>query len=135
MKILLIEDNFYKASTIMDDLNSVGETDITLTRSRNAGLREFHGAKKDNKPFDMVITDNYLPIYDNERNTEPYAADIIREIRRWCDETPICVCSSEEFDIDNIDANYTVTFNSSVYMVPMWETVITDAKAYIATLK
>ena len=109
----------------MDDLNSVGETDITLTRSRNAGLREFHGAKKDNKPFDMVITDNYLPIYDNERNTEPYAADIIREIRRWCDE----------FDIDDIDANYAVTFNSSVYMVPMWETVITDAKAYIATLK
>ena len=68
MNILIIEDNKNKYKNLEDTLNRVVDNpSITWEKSRNNGLiaiRE-HNFINDNEllPFDLVICDNYLPLY------------------------------------------------------------------------
>lgn len=86
MNILIIEDNKSKYKNLEDTLNRVVDNpSITWEQSRNSGLiaiRE-HNFINDNElsPFDLVICDNYLPIYDDDWEVEPFGQDIVEEVR------------------------------------------------------
>ena len=103
--------------------------EITWAKSRNSGLISIvqHNVQdNDLAPFDMLICDNYLPIYDDGWETKPFGKYIVRRIRKVLNLTdlPIVMCSSEP--LEEFDYNYSITYNSSVYMDPMFKEVIND---------
>ena len=131
MNILIIEDNKSKYKNLEDTLNRVVDnTSITWEQSRNSGLiaiRE-HNFINDNElsPFDLVICDNYLPIYDDDWEVEPFGQDIVEEVRERFELTdlPIVMCSSE--DVGEFDYNYKIRYDSSVIMDEIFKTIIGD---------
>lgn len=131
MDILIIEDNKSKYKNLEDTLNRVVDNpSITWEQSRNSGLiaiRE-HNFINDNElvPFDMLICDNYLPIYDDEWETEPFGQDIVEEVRERFELTdlPIVMCSSE--DVGEFDYNYKIRYDSSVIMDEMFKSIVDD---------
>ena len=131
MNILIIEDNKSKYKNLEDTLNRVVDNpSITWEQSRNGGLVAIkeHNFINDNElvPFDMVICDNYLPIYDDEWETEPFGQDIVEEVRERFELTdlPIVMCSSE--DVGEFDYNYKIRYDSSVIMDEIFKTIIGD---------
>ena len=130
MKILVIDDNEFKFDNIKKILEKVDvEPEITWAKSRNSGLISIlqHNVQdNDLAPFDMLICDNYLPIYDDDWETKPFGKYIVRRIRKVLNLTdlPIVMCSSEP--LEEFDYNYNITYNSSVYMEPMFKEVIND---------
>ena len=131
MDILIIEDNKSKYKNLEDTLNRmVDNPSITWEQSRNSGLiaiRE-HNFINDNElvPFDLVICDNYLPIYDDDWETEPFGQDIVEEVRERFELTdlPIVMCSSE--DVGEFDYNYKIRYDSSVIMDEMFKSIVDD---------
>ena len=77
-------------------------------------------------PFDMVICDNYLPVYDDEYETKPFGKYIVTRIRKVLNLTdlPIVMCSSE--DVGEFDYNYKIRYDSSVIMDEIFKTIIDD---------
>ncbi len=134
MNILIIEDNKRKYKNIEDTLNRVADNPaITWEQSRNSGLiavRE-HNFMNDNEllPFDMVICDNYLPIYDDDYDTKPFGKYIVTRIREdlHLTDLPIVMCSSE--DMGEFDYNYKIRYDSSVIMDEIFKTIIDDIVA------
>ncbi len=74
----------------------------------------------------MVICDNYLPLYDDEWETELFGQDIVEEVRERFELTdlPIVMCSSE--DVGEFDYNYKIRYDSSVIMDEVFKTIIDD---------
>jgi hypothetical protein len=130
MKILVIDDNEFKFDNIKKILEKVDvEPEITWAKSRNSGLISIlqHNVQdNDLAPFDMLICDNYLPIYDDDWETKPFGQDIVEEVRErfGLTDLPIVMCSSEP--LEEFDYNYSIIYNSSVYMDPMFKEVIDD---------
>lgn len=131
MNILIIEDNKSKYKNLEDTLNRVVDNpSITWEHSRNNGLVaiKVHNFINDNdlEPFDMLICDNYLPIYDDEWETEPFGQDIVEEVRERFELTdlPIVMCSSE--DVGEFDYNYKIRYDSSVIMDEMFKSIVDD---------
>lgn len=131
MNILIIEDNKSKYKNLEDTLNRVVDNpSITWEKSRNNGLvaiRE-HNFINDNElvPFDLVICDNYLPIYDDDWETEPFGQDIVEEVRErfGLTDLSIVMCSSE--DVGEFDYNYKIRYDSSVIMDEMFKSIVDD---------
>ena len=131
MDILIIEDNKSKYKNLEDTLNRVVDNpSITWEQSRNSGLiaiRE-HNFINDNElvPFDLVICDNYLPIYDDDWETEPFGQDIVEEVRErfGLTDLSIVMCSSE--DVGEFDYNYKIRYDSSVIMDEMFKSIVDD---------
>lgn len=127
MKILVIEDEDLKFNTVQRYLSELNEFDITRAKSRNAGLREFTNQQHNNTPYDLVICDNYMPLYDNEYNTtRAYGIDIVNHIRCRDDKTFICMCSSGE--LESAEYNYSILYDSSVYLYDEFKTMLNLAK-------
>lgn len=130
MNILIIEDDKSKYKNLEDTLNRVVDSpSITWAKSRNSGLisiLQHNVQNNDLEPFDMLICDNYLPIYDDDWKTKPFGQDIVEEVRKRfrLTDLPIVMCSSEP--LEEFDYNYSITYNSSVYMDPMFKEVIDD---------
>ena len=130
MRVLIIDDSEYKYTQIKDSLDRLVSPWITWCRSRDTGLASIikHNIKQDFEPFDLIITDNILPIYDDEKDLKPYAKNIVDEIRRrGLEDLPIIVCSSD--DIEECDYNYRIKYNASVSLDGIFQTILTDMAA------
>lgn len=128
MRILIIEDNEYKYRDIKNTLVRCLEApEIDWEKSRNGGLlliKEHNYRNHD--PYDMVICDNYMPIYDDENNIKPLGLDIVREIRERFElkNLIIVMCSSEE--VEESDYNYKIRYDQFVSMDEIFKEIIDD---------
>lgn len=140
MNILVIEDNELKFKQIEDSLNRILDCpNIVCMKSRNSGLVSLliRNVKGKLEPYDLVITDNYLPLdeiddndmFECEEEVLPFAKDIVDEIRRMgLENLPIVVCSSD--DIEECDFNYRIKYNSSVSLDKIFQVILCDIVAY-----
>ena len=131
MRVLIIDDSKYKYKQIKDSLDRLVSPWITWCKSRDTGLLSIikHNIRKDFEPFDLIITDNILPTYDDEKDLKPYAKNIVDEIRKMgLEDLPIIVCSSD--DIEECDYNYKIGYNASVSLDEMFRMILTDMTAY-----
>jgi len=116
MRILIIDDDDIKYNVIAKALTKI-YPDVELFRetARNSGILAVKEAKADNKIFDVIITDNYMPIYEDSHELKPCANRIVSSIRRILDsDIPICVCSSEE--VEDCEDEYFIQFDISTDM-------------------
>lgn len=131
MKILIIDDSEYKYNDIKEALNRVliETPSITWEKSRNSGLlsiRRHNYRENEFEPYDVVICDNYMPIYDEDMEIRPYGEYIVREIRKRfkLNDLTIIMCSSEY--VENCDYNYQIKYDSSVMLDGMLEKIFKD---------
>lgn len=128
MKILIIEDDDYKYKNIVSDLKAVVE-DLNIFRLNNCmdALMYFRSLKNNyDKNYDLLITDNYMPLRSDSFDLSPYASYIINTFRnKVSKETPICVCSSDEFD-DNCDYDYFVSYDYTKSLKDDFSKIIDD---------
>lgn len=128
MKILLIEDDNIKAKNIIDTLAQLGETDIIHKKARNSGLKTFVDVMDTDEPFEFVITDNYMPIFDDTWECKPCATHIVSTIRRrGFADTPICVCSSG--CIEPCDTNYYLNYSAAMDLHYDLNIILTEIKS------
>lgn len=128
MNILIIEDDNEKYNSIKTILNNLFDNVcITLEKSRNAGLYSIlqHTQKEFSEPYDLVVCDNYLPIFNDSQEISPFAMDIVYEIRERFHllDLPIIICSS---DFDNTGDFYFIKYDSSVDLTDDFAEVIND---------
>lgn len=132
MRYLIIEDDEYKYNHIKNDINKADKcAEFVWGKTRNEGLFLFYNSmvKNKDKSINWVITDNFMPLSEGDRDLEPFADDIIEEIRRLgFEEMPIIVCSSK-YDGD-ADFNYKINYNCSVDYTELFEYIFTDNLAY-----
>ena len=114
MNILIVEDDDYKYKNIVRDLKVVDEK-LTIFRLNNCmdALAYFRTLKNSGKKFDLLITDNYMPLRSDTFDLSPCASYIINTFRnKVSKEIPVCICSSDEFN-DVCDYNYFVLYEQA----------------------
>ena len=126
MKILIIEDDDYKYKNIVRDLKAVVK-DLYIFRLNNwDALAYFKSLKNSDKKYDLLITDNYMPLRNNTFDLLPYASYIISTFRNKVSKgTPICICSSDEFN-DVCDYNYFVLYEPTKSLQEDFSKIIGD---------
>lgn len=131
VRVLIIDDSEFKYTQIKDSLNRLISPQITWCRSRNSGLALIlkHNVKQVFEPFDFIITDNIMPLRNDEIDLKPYAKNIVDVIReRGLKDLPIIVCSSA--DIEECDYNYIIKYDSSVSLDEIFQKILTDMEFY-----
>ena len=127
-KVLIIDDDEYKASNIKKILENIGINDISISKSRNSGIRSL----RDNK-YDLLILDNCFPVYDNSYPERDMGLSLLHHFslalsyKEVIKDTKIIMCSSDKLEIpeyDNLNILGSVQYNSSVYMDPYFEELI-----------
>ena len=132
MKILLVEDNDYKCNDIVASLKACGETDVTRRISRNGSLIELMEAQDEDRMYDLVILDMQIPLREEEpwRILQDGGMEVFEEIKRCEYDTLVAFCSSEL--IENEDALMCIRYDSSVWMKPLFEELLVNAKYALA---
>ena len=114
MNILIVEDDDYKYKNMVRDLKAIVE-DLTIFRLNNCmdALAYFRILKNNDKKYDLLITDNYMPLRNDSFDLVQSAIYIINSFKNDVSESvPICVCSSDEFN-DDCDYNYFVLYEQA----------------------
>lgn len=116
VRVLIIDDEPFKTRDIEETLKRILNKPVIDTRTaRNPGLIAIIEADKADNKYDLVISDNYMPLYDDSYELEPYGTDIMLEIERQGIDCIKLICSSGT--VDDVDADYKVVrYSSSVLM-------------------
>lgn len=103
MKILIIEDDAIKCQSMTRFLQEhIPDAGIETAAAYASGLRKaFRGH------FDLIITDNGLPYYENSNDYNPDMAQIVlEELECFCEENrPKCIICSQ-FDLGTKEAYF-----------------------------
>ena len=125
LKILIIDDSSLKSDDIKRMLEERCECEIAQAYARNTGLIAVMNAKKNDSDFDIIMCDNYMPIYEGERDIRPLGKHIIREIKERIDSSAyICMCSSE--DIEECGYDWLIKYDYSVYLGDDYDRMLED---------
>ena len=127
MNILIVEDDDYKYKNITRYLKIVDEN-LTIFRLNNCmdALAYFRTLKNSDKKFDLLITDNYMPLRSDTFDLSPCASYIINTFRnKVSKEIPVCICSSDEFN-DVCDYNYSVLYEPAKSLQEDFIKIISD---------
>ena len=121
MKILYVEDEQIKANQIVDFLESLQYSDITLAKSYSTALRALH-----NNTYDLLLLDMSLPLHDSnfyyDDDFETYAGlEILDEIDRIGLSIKVIVITafdvlgdgSEKRTLDQLDKEISVDFSNN----------------------
>lgn len=128
MNILIVEDDDYKYKNIVKDLKTVVE-DLNIFRLNNCmdALMYFRSLKNNSdNDYDLLITDNYMPLRSDTLDLSPCASYIINTFRnRVSKEIPVCICSGDEFE-EVCDYNYFVLYDPTKSLQEDFTKIIGD---------
>ncbi len=83
VRVIIIDDELFISKDIEETLKRVlNNPIIDKEKTRNDGLRAIRNANLDGTPYDIVITDNYMPLSNDDKQLQPFGTDIIMEIER-----------------------------------------------------
>ena len=116
LKVLVIEDYDFKFRDIEESLKRITNNEVSVERRNacNAGLIYLKETYDSGFKFDLVITDNMMPIYTDSMELKPCANRVCREVHRRKYETKLVVCSSEV--TDDVDCDNFLLYNPPVLL-------------------
>lgn len=126
LRVLVIEDYDSKFRDIEESLKRVTNNEVIIERRTacNAGLLFLKETYDAGSKFDLVITDNMMPIYTDSRELKPCANRVCREVHRRKYETKLVVCSSEV--MDGVNCDDFLLYNPSVLIDDSLLSIIED---------
>ena len=115
-RVIIIDDELFKARDIEETLKRILNNPMIVRETNRAdGLLAIRNANKAGTPFDIIITDNYMPLCNDDKQLEPCGTGIVLEIERLGIDCKKIICSSGT--VDDVDADYSVVrYNSSVLL-------------------
>ena len=116
LKVLVIEDYDFKFRDIEESLKRVTNNEVIIERKTacNSGLLFLKETYAAGSKFDLVITDNMMPIYSDSMELKLCANRVYREVHRRKYETKLVVCSSEV--TDDVDCDNFLLYNPPVLL-------------------
>lgn len=130
MRILLIEDNDYKANDITETLVRVDVTDITRKEAINESLRELNEQHQKNNDYDCIILDMQFPRFKNQMPEANAGMHILKFLERRHITTPVIVCSSDILrePTDNPNIKKIIQYNPCVSLTSTFYDLLTGLK-------
>lgn len=96
MKILIIEDDNYKAKRLIEELEG---HEYEIAQSFHSGMRKILLNK-----YDALFLDMNFPLWDNETRMEPeQGMFVLSEMTRKEKLIPTCIYSSDQKDVSKFD--------------------------------
>ena len=102
LKILHLEDNVMKQIAITRVIRSVTEAEIIWVPDMASGMEKIEEALKQNKPFDLAITDMHYPLSKGSKSDLEAGENFIAEVKNRNLSLPIIICSSVNHRNDDI---------------------------------
>lgn len=126
LRVLVIEDSDFKFRDIEESLKRITNNEVSIERRTacNSGLLFLKETYDSGAKFDLVITDNMMPIYEDSSGLEACANRVYEEVHRRKYKTKLVVCSSEV--MDDIDCDDFLLYNSSVLLDDSLLSIIED---------
>ena len=126
LRVLVIEDYDFKFRDIEESLKRVTNNEVSIERRTacNSGLLFLKETYDAGSKFDLVITDNMMPIYTDSMELKPCANRVYREVHRRKYETKLVVCSSEV--INDLNCDGFLLYNPSVLLDDSLLNIIED---------
>lgn len=100
-KVLNIEDTMTKHVAVVRSLNKCGICMMDHATTAMEGLTMIEIAIEEGKPYDLIVSDMYFPIFPGEYETQA-GLYVIEELKKRQIDVPIIVCSSARFRIPEI---------------------------------
>lgn len=106
LNILIIDDTKSKYIDIRDTILSICsqrniEVTIVNKSAINPALYHLYYENRGNNRYDFIFVDRILPRWEGDMNHLIYqgGVEILEEMERKRDATPVILCSSESFDV------------------------------------
>ena len=93
-KILLVEDNIYKAVDIKRALGACGTMNITHVGFFEDALEKL----EEDATFDLIITDMCYPLYRGEDTDDEAGFKLIEYLKTMQYEIPVVICSTSNYE-------------------------------------
>lgn len=113
LRIIIIEDYDPKFRILSQYVKQCGDVEIVRKTSRNGGLAEILQAKKNNNPYDLLITDLQIPLFENDFSEmlRDGGQEVIYALQEaYHVDIPYMVCSTEAKEEDFLDALMVINF-------------------------
>lgn len=128
MNILIVEDDDCKYKNIVRDLKAVVK-ELYIFRLNNCmdALMYFRSLKNNSdNDYDLLITDNYMPLRKDSFDLVQSAIYIINSFKNDVSgSTPICVCSADKFNV-KCDYDYSVLYEPTKSLQEDFSKIIGD---------
>lgn len=127
LRVLVIEDSDFKFKDIEESLKRVTNNEVSIERRTacNSGLIYLKETYDAGSKFDLVITDNMMPIYEDSSELEACANRVYEEVHRRKYKTKLVVCSSEV--MDDVNCDDFLLYNPSVLLDDSLLSIIEDS--------
>lgn len=128
MRILLIEDNDYKAGDITETLIRIGVTDITRKEDINESLHELNEQHRKNNDYDCIILDMQFPRFRNQMPEANAGMHILDFLKRKNITTPVALCSSDTLNVPTNHPNIRkiIRYNPCVSLTDTFQNLLTE---------
>ena len=101
-KVLILEDDIFKATDITRALEKYGEMEIHKVRNQQAGIEKIKDALENQEGYDLIITDMNYPLAAGEETDPEAGFKLIFTLKREKITVPIIICSSYHYQEPSI---------------------------------
>lgn len=95
-KVLILEDDLFKATDVRRALQYCGIRDIHHVTNQEAGFAYIYKCQEE-EPVTLVVTDMHYPLADGTVSDTEAGFKLIERFEREGIEIPIIICSSRNF--------------------------------------
>ena len=99
LKVLIIDDNVFKANDIRKALEFCGVRNVTNVWDQESAWEEIERADQLGRPFGLVVTDMHYPVKKGEDADWRAGEIFLEEVQRRGMSLPVIVCSSMNLNL------------------------------------
>lgn len=97
LKVLIIEDNVFKAMDITRALEFSGVRDITRVRDQEAAFEILYQSVEGEMPFNLIVTDMHYPLAKGMEADYDAGFILIERLKEEEINIPVIICSSRNY--------------------------------------
>lgn len=102
MKVLLIEDDVFKAADVNKALTFCGIRNITEVDNQEDAWKLIYQSKEQGTKIDLIVTDMHYPLVPRMKPVENAGFKLIERLKEENLFIPVIVCSSVNYHIPEI---------------------------------
>ena len=101
-RVLIIEDNVYKAIDIKRALSMSGIRDILKVNNQEEAWKIIYNSMNQEKEISLIVTDMHYPLASGGIADEEAGFKLIERLKEEGIKIPVIVCSSYKYNISEI---------------------------------
>lgn len=102
IKALVLDDDAIKGIKITRALKECGVKEVISVEDQESGFEKVYQEEKKGQPFTLIVTDMHYPVRQGVVADPKAGLKLIERVKEEGLDIPIIVCSSDNFQIENI---------------------------------